>query len=257
MSITLRSLPISLSWNENKFSLAKNNQYLICQDNTAHFIRSNQRVQEYIQGIGALFCIASGVPSLPRPKASAAISIRAMREFYQCATPKSPIMQLTRFVDQTHYRLKHKAEFDNIAPLGASIITAWIFDDRLHFMNIGNTRLYEFSNKQIKQHTTDQSIEHFNDNLTTTGARLGQAFLYGRHDNIEQLHIELGENVNSVKLEHGQRFLLCNPSLPIFLGKNLPLIMDSALKDANQKCKEVLSSKAFQDEVSAILIEIG
>jgi hypothetical protein len=230
---------------------------LICQDNAAHFIRSEQRVQEYIQGLGALFSIASGVPSLPRPKASAGISIRAMREFYQCATPKSPIMQLTRFVDQTHYRLKHKAEFDNIAPLGASIITAWILDDRLHFMNIGNTRLYEYSNGQLTQHTTDQSIEHFSDNLNSAGARLGQAFLYGRHDNVEQLHIELGENVNSIKLEHGQRFLLCNPSLPIFLGNDLRMIMDAELKNANQKCKDVLKTNAFQDEVGAILIEIG
>ena len=89
------------------FTLAANSQYLICQDNQTHFIRSDQRVQEYIQGIGAIYSIADGVNSLPRPRALLQLPYEPF-EFYQGATPTSPIIQMTRFVDQSHYKLKQK-----------------------------------------------------------------------------------------------------------------------------------------------------
>ncbi|MGC6510155.1 MAG: hypothetical protein ACON4U_17175 [Myxococcota bacterium] len=257
MSILLRSVPISLSWNNNQFSLASNSQYLICQDNQTHFIRSEQRIQEYIQGIGAIYSIADGVQSLPRPKASAAIAIRAIREFYQGATLSSPVIQLTRFVDQSHYKLKHKAEKDNIAPLGASIVSAWVLDERLHFVNIGNTRLYEYTDKKLIQHSVDQSIEHFNQRSTDSGARLGQAFLFGRYDHNEQLHIELGENVKSIKVHKGQRFLLCSASFPMLLGQKLNAFLDLPIEQLNAQCKATIQKVSFQSDVSAIVLDIN
>ena len=257
MSILLRSVPISLSWNTNQFALATNSQYLICQDNQTHFIRSDQRVQEYIQGIGAIYSIADGVNSLPRPRASAAIAIRAIREFYQGATPTSPIIQMTRFVDQSHYKLKQRAELDNIAPLVASILSAWILNDKLHFVNIYNSRIYEYSNKKLILHSIDQSIEHFNQNPTDSGARLGQAFLYGRYDNNDQLHIELGENVKSIKVHKGQRFLLCSASFPMLLGQKINQFLDLPIERLNSQCKAMIQKVGFQSDISAIVVDIN
>lgn len=257
MSILLRSVPISLSWNANQFSLASSCQYLICQDNQTHFIRSGQRIQEFIQGLGAIYSISDGVQSLPRPNASAAIAIRAMREFYQGADNTSPLLQMTRFVDQSHYKLKQKAEDDKIAPLGASIVSAWVLNDKLHFVNIGNTRLYEYSNQKLTQHSIDQSIEHFSQKKQGAGSRLGQAFLYGRYDDNAQLHIELGENVQSIKLKKGQRFLLCSASFPMLLASNLEPFLKLPIQNLNTQCKAIIQKVGFQSDISAIVIDIA
>jgi PPM family protein phosphatase len=258
MGLILRSLPISLSWDKinSQFSLAEQSQFLICQDNKVLFIRDGKRVQEYIQGIGALYCISNGIKALPMPKASASIAIRVAREFYQSATPNSPIMQLTRFVDQSHYRIKEKAERDNIAPLGASIITAWVLDDKLHFINIGNTRLYKINFDGIELCTTDQSIEHFKDEKHSSSSRLAQAFFYGRHDNKEQLHIELGINVKSLKLQKGDRFILCNSSLPLALSDDFSHFIRSPIEKINYELKSWLKRLTFQDEISAVILDV-
>jgi PPM family protein phosphatase len=238
-------------------------QYLAISDGNARLRRKGEDIIVPAIGAGNLYCIASGVPTLPYPKLSADIAIRAILGFYENTNNAEVKLQLGNFVLDAHRKLRTRAKDQGLSPLGTSLGICWVNGNRFHFANIGDTRIYQMRGGELQCLTKDHSRREFASRGDLPEPekpdRLAQAFLFGQSypERNTSLQLDLGLDVNSMRTQSGDRFLIASRGLYKHVKAEQ---MTKALHGNLEHAANYLYQKAYQhegeEEICAVVIGI-
>lgn len=204
-----------------RFGGRKRNEdnYLICHDGLVRY-RLEHSEQRLIQwGEGSLVAVCDGMGGHEDGDVASAAAVQVLAKLYRPGHPRNPEQVLRKYVEGAHRQLYDAVSEDGPVSMGTTVTVAWFVHRTIHWVNVGDSRLYLWRAGHIEQLTVDQTRNAFarRDGKTETpdGHHLVQNFIYGSRglgDNT-QLRIEEGRDTGSVQLMPGDRVLLCSDGL--------------------------------------------
>ncbi len=151
-----------------------------------------------------------------RQSARSSTSSRAMPD-------REPEQELRRFVLKAHAKLQTMARENQASDMGTTILAAWMLQDEVHWVNVGDSRLYHVRNSALRCLTRDQTRGEFarRDGRTapSDAEHLAQSFVFGSrglgHD--DAIRIDEGLDTGRFRVRSGDQIVLCTDGLWAFV----------------------------------------
>ena len=106
-----------------------------------------------------------------------------MGELYRPGLPGNPTRAMLDYIQRAHARLRARTMQSGPLDLGTSLTVAWVLEGRVHWVQVGGTRLYLFRNDKLVRLTPIHTQHEFEmrDGITSVGPDTGlvQAFIWG------------------------------------------------------------------------------
>jgi len=188
--------------------------YLVATDGRVTWRDGDAEHSEPGGGTGTLLAVARGFGR--RADVAATSAVRVMGKLYRPGLPKEPARAMLDYVRRAHARLRARAMQSGPLDLGTSLTVAWVLEGRVHWVQVGGTRLYLFRNDRLVRLTPIHTLHEFEmrEGITSVGPDSGlvQAFLWGSQDlgDDAALHLEHGLDAGTEYLEVGDRLILCS-----------------------------------------------
>lgn len=220
-----------------------------------------------------LCVLSDGMGGLSGGEIASKLATETMfNEYYDKVWKKKNISYL-EFFDYISEKINQKVleitdKNGEIVRAGATLIAVAVDNDEMHFINIGDSRIYLIRNGKMLQLTHDQNyLAVLMSKVDNGEITHGQAFNHPKKEalisycGIKQLKIK-EINLKPLKLKHGDIILMCSDGLYRLLsGAEIVSILNNSADDMNlaaYKLTAAATDKNFrgQDNTSAILINI-
>ncbi len=193
--------------------------YLVCHNGSVRY-RLEHSEQRLIQwGEGTLVAVCDGMGGHEDGDVASAAAVQVLAKLYRPGLPRNAEQVLRKYVEGAHRQLYEAVSEDGPVSMGTTVTVAWVVGGALHWVNVGDSRLYLWRSGTLQQLTVDQTRNAFarRDGKTETpdGHHLVQNFIYGSRglgDNT-LLRIEEGLDTGSVDVQPGDRVILCTDGL--------------------------------------------
>lgn len=208
-----------------------------------------------------LYIVADGMGGHRAGDLASSYAVRTMVDSVERSSDTRPALILQKAVRYANYRLYEKAcENEEYQGMGTTLVALTICEDGALAVNIGDSRLYEVTQKGIRQISEDHSLVA---ELVRTGELTPQEARKHPDKNIITRAVGIQEETEMdlfpLHVEKGSRYLLCSDGLS-------NMIEDEELCRLIQQEKQVseigaeLVLKANQnggtDNIAVVLVEI-
>jgi serine/threonine protein phosphatase PrpC len=240
--------------------------YLRCVRGVVRYYADEAHHEEQADGDGALLAVFDGLGGHTEGHVASATAARVLAKLYQPGAPANPTRVLTHYIRQAQETLYFRARGpDGRVRMGTTLTAAWLLRGAMHWVHVGDSRLYHCRDGQLAALTEDHTRNAFRvrDGLGVEpgGDHLAQGFIYGSrglgHD--PQLRIDQGRDAGVVLLEPGDRVLLCTDGLSGALSpaqiRDLLLGGDDAQTVAEALVAAALAAGTL-DNVTALVVVV-
>ena len=194
--------------------------YLVCHRGTARWLNREEPHIVDASGDGVLVAVLDGIGGHDEGHVASTAAAQVLAKLYQPGAPNRPARVLTRYVHESHQKLHYRARgSDGRVRMGTTLVVGWILKGTLHWVNVGDSRLYLLRAGRLSQLSIDQTRNAFlaRDGQAPVegGDHLAQGFIYGSrglgHD--MQLRIEDDLDNGTLLLSPHDVLLLCTDGI--------------------------------------------
>ncbi len=239
--------------------------YLVCRDGQARFRSGPRETVEVAEGSGVLVAVADGMGGHAHGDLASEAAVQALARFYRKGRVSDPEAALHGFVLRAHRRLHRKLAEHGPVNSGTTLTAAWVLGDRAYWVHVGDSRLYHYRDGALRRLTRDHTRKEFaardGREYLSDKDYLVQSFVFGSrglgHD--EDLRIDAGTDTGAVRLEPGDRLLLCSDGVT---GAVPDHRLRDALMDAPEPnaCASWLVDRAMakgtDDNITALVVRV-
>jgi len=201
--------------------------YVVCRGREARFRDGGRERVTPIQAVGTLIAVADGMGGHEHGDLASSAAVQAMTRLFRRGYPADPQRVLYEFVLDAHRRLRRKAAELGPVRMGTTLTAAWVIAGRLHWCQVGDSRLYHWRRGVLRQLTRDQTWKEFSlrDGFQlrgNEGQHLAQNFVFGSRGFGDDAGIRLdyGVDTGTVALQAGDRLVLCSDGLCAFVSNH-------------------------------------
>jgi protein phosphatase len=194
--------------------------YLICRDGRiAWRDGDDESVAAAPPSPTLLLAVADGMGGHDDGDVASSAAVQALSRIYSWPPPPRPEATLREFLLDAHKRLRARVAVGGKVRMGTTLVVAWVFGGRLHWVNIGDSRLYHWREGRLGLVTRDQTRGEFarrdRRGLPEHPHHLSQNFIYGSRGlgDDAALRIDPGIDTGSFALQPDDRVLLCSDGL--------------------------------------------
>ncbi len=222
-----------------------------------------------------LFAVADGMGGANGGETASALTIETMKEvvmkelgeLYEDPQHLRPCLE--KVIAQAQEKLAAEGEADeSLRGMGTTLVALLIVEDQYAFCSIGDSRVYQYDQRGLRQLTTDHSLVQ--ETLQkASGGEVNEDFLR-RHDHIITRVLNGGQDMAdlsgihkiSEELEQKTSFLLCSDGLILDKINDPEYISESLAKENEgplEKCN-YLSNYAYEqgsnDNITLVIVDI-
>jgi serine/threonine protein phosphatase PrpC len=247
-------------WNIDKGMLRENNE-----DSVATVIL-NQASEGDSQSVG-VYAVADGMGGHEAGEVASKLAVRtAVRQLMNNVTELDADMpdNYRRWLESAATlanRVVHQNAQDTDKKMGSTLVMAVVVGHDVHVVNVGDSRAYLISTKDIRQITHDQSfVQALVDNGTITPE---QAAGHPNRNVLTQAigsHEEVSAELFSETLEADESLLLCSDGLWEMLGDTEIARIVRSAETPDTACQaliEACNAAGGRDNIAAVLVRLG
>lgn len=193
--------------------------YLICQGGRAVWREGDAERSKPAEGRGLLVAVADGMGGHDGGELASTVAVRVLAKLYGSGAPSDPDRALRRYVLDAHRRLYERARDRGPVTMGTTLTAAWVTGGHVHWVQVGDSRLYLFRNGRIECLTTDHTRREFAQRDGRPEGHqpeaLAQGFIFGSRGlgDDANIRVEAGIDSGRALLQRGDRLLLCTDGL--------------------------------------------
>lgn len=107
-----------------------------------------------------LIALADGMGGHKGGETASRVVLEAFRDVYYQAHNTADLTQvLKKCVDLAHQRVKQQASADSaLSGMGSTVVAAFLGEDKIHLVNVGDSRAYLIQGEEVVQVSHDQSL---------------------------------------------------------------------------------------------------
>lgn len=238
--------------------------YLVCHAGRARYRGTDGEADRPTEGAGLLAAVADGMGGHDHGDIASGAAVQSMLRLYARGRPSHPEEALHAFVLKAHRRLRDRARDRGAANMGTTLTAAWVLDGTLHWVHVGDSRLYLLRDGELQQVTRDHTRGEFagRDGLgVPMGAHaLTQNFIFGSRGlgDDDGIRVDMGVDTGAVRLRAGDRLLLTSDGVHGFLAQpriQAGLSTDHARNAARWLVEEAMAGGS-DDNVTAVVITV-
>lgn len=225
---------------------------------------------EYRTNLGpcphVLVAVADGMGGHDDGELASAAAVQTLSRLYMTAPGEAPEFTLRDFVLDAHRRLHVRAASTGPVKMGTTLTAAWVVAGRLHWVQVGDSRLHLFRRGQVVQITTDQTRGEFARRdgrpLPKWPDNLAQNFIYGSRGLGEDpgIRIDTPADCGSFGLEAGDRLALTTDGIHGVLdAPRMLACLDSAGADLDAAANALVAAAleaGSDDNATALLLSV-
>ncbi len=193
--------------------------YLICQDGSATWRTDDTEKSEPAAGEGVMLAVCDGMGGGSDGDVASMTAVRVLAKLYRPGTPRDPARALRKYVIESHRRLHERALESGPVTMGTTLTGCWLLNGYAAWVQVGDSRLYRYSNDKFEQITSDHTRAEFawrdNRSVVADPKALAQTFIYGSRGlgDDAAVRIEQERDADVFQLQPGDRVLLCSDGL--------------------------------------------
>lgn len=136
------------------------------------------------------------------------------------ANPKPNLEQLKTYINKANEEVFNRVkETPSLEGMGTTVVVAYIYNNTLYWANVGDSRLYVFSNNTLKQISTDHSMVQA---LYEAGELEQHDMIHHPQRNLLTRAVGVDPTVDVdgglVELQPGDRIMLCSDGLTGYIS---------------------------------------
>ncbi len=168
-----------------------------------------------LQSKGRLFIVADGMGGYSAGEVASELAVKTVVEGYKGASGKEILQNLSQAIQAANTIIYRQAQSGGQAGMGTTIICAVIRSDELYTAHVGDSRIYLYHDKHLKQLTEDHTIVNellHHGLITADEAR--------NHPQQHVINRALGKVADAeptlagpIPLQHGDLILLCTDGI--------------------------------------------
>ena len=252
---------------EEKGGRSRNeDNYLVCQHGTARWLHGERLEQQPADGDGLLVAVFDGIGGHGEGHVASGAAAQVLSKLFQPGAPHRPTRVLTRYVHDAHQKLHYRARgADGRVRMGTTLVAGWVLKGILHWINVGDSRLYLLRGGRLTQLTIDQTRNTFlvRDGKPPApgGNHLAQGFIYGSrglgHDT--QLRIEDDLDNGQVHLSPHDVLLFCTDGISEVLTTETMTDLLVRLHDPQLTAERLVTaalSAGSTDNLTALVVRV-
>ena len=191
--------------------------FLVASDGQARWRDEDSEITQPWPGEGTLIGVADGMGGHADGHIASLRAVQALTNWPGASGVTDPEGALRQFILEAHHEIR--ATMMRPIQMGTTLIACWILDDRLVWCHVGDSRLFVLRRGVLhlltRDHTRSEFAERDGRPPPTHPQLLAQNFIFGSRglgtDN--SLRIDRGLDTGLLKLESGDRLLLCSDGL--------------------------------------------
>ena len=193
--------------------------YLICQDTSATWRGDDGDRSEPATGEGVLLAVCDGMGGGSDGDVASMTAVRVLARLYRPGTPRDPARALRKYVAESHRRLHERALESGPVTMGTTLTGCWLLNGYAAWVQVGDSRLYRFSNDKFERITSDHTRAEFalrdHRPTVTDPHALAQTLIYGSRGlgDDAAIRIEQERDADVFQVQPGDRVLLCSDGL--------------------------------------------
>ncbi len=193
--------------------------YLVCRSGEIRYRSGAEERIERRAGLGLLAAVADGMGGHRHGDLAASAAVQALSRLYYRGRPAEPEAALHAFVLQGHRRLRARAVQGHMGDMGTTLSVGWIIEHQLHWVHVGDSRIYHLRGDALtcltRDHTRAEFARRDGRPQPAHGAGLAQSFIFGsRGLGLDgDIRIDAGTDTGTVELITGDVVLLCTDGL--------------------------------------------
>jgi len=207
-----------------------------------------------------VFIVADGMGGHKAGDYASKATVETMLAEIATSTETDAAVILERAIQTANTLIRRRAEeFPDFQGMGTTVVAASCLGDILKVANVGDSRLYVISNREIRQITRDHSLV---EEMVRMGGIDRDEARNHPDKNIITRAVGADDTVRpdffTVKMEKGDIILMCTDGLTNMLeDEEIRMILDGA-RDLVEKAQELVraaNDKGGKDNISVILID--
>ncbi len=203
------------SKNEDNFLVAKDGECCVRDGETEARVRQPT--------VGVLLAVADGMGGHTNGDLASGAAVRSLLHLVRSVPDLEPEQELRRFLLKAHARLQAMARENQASDMGTTVLAAWLLQDEVHWVNVGDSRLYHVRNSALRCVTRDQTRGEFARRdgrpAPSDAEHLAQSFVFGSrglgHD--DEIRIDEGIDTGRFRVRTGDQLVLCTDGLWAFV----------------------------------------
>ena len=239
--------------------------YLICQDRRARWREGDHEGEKVAEATGALVAVADGMGGHARGDLASAAAVRALAALPEAERPADPTTTLRNFLLDAHARLAGQAPAQGATNMGTTLTVGWILEGQLHWVHVGDSRLYLQRGEGLvlltRDHTRGEFARRDSRPLPRDPGALAQGFVFGSRGlgDDRSLRIDAGVDTGTLRLAAGDRLLFSSDGLHAFveeprLNQLLREAWDAGV--AAVALAEAAMASGSDDNVTALVVRV-
>lgn len=166
-------------------------------------------------GTGVLLAVADGMGGHEHGGLASGAAVQALARLHARGRPRAPEQTLRTFVLKAHTRLRDLARDRGAANMGTTLTCAWILEDSVYWVHVGDSRLYLLRDGALSLVTRDHTRREFaarDGRPQPQPNALVQNFIFGSRGlgDDAMVRIDVGRDNGSFALRAGDRMLLAS-----------------------------------------------
>ena len=219
----------------------------------------------------ALFVIADGMGGHAAGEVASAMAVDTIRYAFQVGltdrsrstrTPFDPARRIVAAIEEANARIFDAGQHDpSLAGMGTTVAAVWIDGDTARVAHVGDSRVYLFRNRTLKQITTDHSF--VNDSLSRGLMTPDEAASHPmKHVLVRALGTgpSVEVDVSTVALAPDDLFLLCTDGLSNLVSPSDLIATLGAPADVKAQCQRLIdlaNQYGGIDNITAVLVHVA
>ncbi len=240
--------------------------YLVCREGQVRYRKGDSEEVKEAETRGVLLAVADGMGGHRDGDLASTAAVQAMsRLFARPPEEEDSEHVLLDHVLTCHRRLRRRAAEHGPVRMGTTLTAAWVLRGELFWVHVGDSRLYVWRQGQLSRLTRDHTRGEFarrdGRSIGDDGGYLAQNFVYGSRgigdDN--QIRLDPGVDSGRVRLEAGDRLLLCSDGLSGFVPNhriNDVLVHRTEPQAAATTLMERAIAAGSDDNVSVLVVRV-
>jgi protein phosphatase len=241
--------------NEDNFLVAKDGECCVRDGETEARLRQPT--------VGVLLAVADGMGGHTNGDLASGAAVRSLLHLVRSLPVLEPEQELRRFLLKAHARLQAMARENQASDMGTTVLVAWLLQDEVYWVNVGDSRLYHVRNSALRCVTRDQTRGEFarRDGRPppTDAEHLAQSFVFGSrglgHD--DEIRIDEGIDTGRFRVRSGDQLVLCTDGLWAFVDDFTILESLRASNDPVENARwlnERAMSLGGDDNITAVVV---